>query len=263
MTNGPLDLAGAVAEAPSIALAELVALAELQTRSAHKYLVTTEVARDLIGELAPDVALLEIDGERTFGYETVYFDTPERDLYHQTAYRRPRRFKVRTRKYSTSASAMLEIKTKNGRGSTVKHRLDYPPESRYVLTDAARRWVDETIDRERFGHLVDDLEPSLTTKFRRATAVDLGGDARYTFDEGLTVVGADGAAASIEPIIVECKSLDGGSPADRWLWRHGIRPAQMSKYCVGLATLEPSLPSNHWHRTMRKYPPSHLEAASN
>ena len=51
-------------------------LAELQTRVDRKYFVPADVFRRLIAELADELQVLEIDGRRTFGYESVYFDTP-------------------------------------------------------------------------------------------------------------------------------------------------------------------------------------------
>ena len=33
----------------------------------------------------------------------------------------------------------------------------------------------------------------------------------------------------------------------------GVRPASVSKYCVGVAALHPELPSNPWHQTLRRY----------
>ena len=32
-----------------------------------------------------------------------------------------------------------------------------------------------------------------------------------------------------------------------------MRPASVSKYCVGVAALHPELPSNPWHQTLRRY----------
>jgi hypothetical protein len=32
-----------------------------------------------------------------------------------------------------------------------------------------------------------------------------------------------------------------------------VRPAAVSKYCVGVAALHPELPSNPWHQTLRRY----------
>ena len=45
----------------------------------------------------------------------------------------------------------------------------------------------------------------------------------------------------------------GGSAAERILRELGVRPASVSKYCVGVAALHPELPSNPWHQTLRRY----------
>lgn len=203
----------------------------------------------LIDTFGDDVSMLEIGGERVVGYETVYFDTPDRALYLDTARRRPKRFKVRTRQYQNGHTAMLEIKAKNGRGATVKHRKEYPSEFRYELRDDARAWIDDVVDFGSTGL----LEPTLVTRFGRATAIGRHDEERFTFDTDLVCEATDGTTAVLDGIIVECKSVSGSSSVDRWLWRQGIRPAKMSKYCTGMASIDSSLPSNHWHRTLRTH----------
>ena len=54
-------------------------------------------------------------------------------------------------------------------------------------------------------------------------------------------------------VLVESKSSAGGGAADRILRDLGVRPASVSKYCVGVAALHPELPSNPWHQTLRRY----------
>ena len=54
-------------------------LAELQTRVDRKYFVPADVFRRMIAELAGELRVLDIDGKRTFGYESVYFD----DMHHE------------------------------------------------------------------------------------------------------------------------------------------------------------------------------------
>jgi hypothetical protein len=56
---------------------QALALAELQTRVDRKYFVPAETFRRLIGELAGELQVLEIGGLHSFGYESVYFDTPQ------------------------------------------------------------------------------------------------------------------------------------------------------------------------------------------
>jgi hypothetical protein len=54
-------------------------------------------------------------------------------------------------------------------------------------------------------------------------------------------------------VLLETKSGPNGSPADAVLRRLGLRPARMSKYCVGVALLHPQLTSNPWHPVLRRY----------
>ena len=54
-------------------------------------------------------------------------------------------------------------------------------------------------------------------------------------------------------LLVETKSAGPPTAADRFLWRAGVRPAAISKFCVGMATLDPSLPANKWNRILRQH----------
>lgn len=244
-----MSLAGAMAGAEPIDLDRLNEQAELQTRSTRKYIVDVDVVAAIMRSFAGDVAVLEIGQERVIDYETVYFDTPDHALYLDTAHRRPRRFKVRTRRYQRDETAMLEIKAKNGRGATVKHRREYPSDQRHELSDEARRWIDEIVDFRSTAALA----PTLVTRFGRSTVVGHRDDERFTFDTDLVCTSPDGAASLLDGVIVECKSTGESSSVDRWLWRQGIRPVTISKYCTGRAAIDPELPANHWHRTLRTY----------
>ena len=90
---------------PPISLTDLGKTASLLTRKDRKYLVPMSVARLLVEQ--DRMQILEIDGRRTFHYESVYFDTPERASYLAAAQKRRRRFKVRTRSYLDSGLCSL------------------------------------------------------------------------------------------------------------------------------------------------------------
>ena len=88
-----------------ISLEELNAAASLLTRIDRKYLVTQDVAHQLVSTLATQEGaptVLSIGGRTSFSYASTYFDTPELDSYMQAATKRRRRFKVRTRSYVDS-----------------------------------------------------------------------------------------------------------------------------------------------------------------
>ena len=73
-------------------------------------------------------------------------------------------------------------------------------------------------------------------------------DIDLLFYRGRRAVG--GPAGSV---LVESKTAGATGAADQILRRLGIRPIQVSKYCVAAALLNPHLNSNPWHRTLRQF----------
>jgi hypothetical protein len=237
-----------------IGLDELMALAELQTRVDRKYFVPAAVFDRMIAELAPGLRVLEIDGRRTFGYESIYFDTPELNGYRAHIQGRRQRFKVRTRTYTDSGQCMFEVKLKGARGETIKRRTPHPIEDRTELTDAAMAHLRAALSEAYRWTVPPRLLPSLTTTYRRTTFVSRTGDVRLTCDVGLTCLDARHAVRDTGThVLVESKSSGQGNAPDRILRHFGVRPVSVSKYCVGIAALHPELPSNPWHRTLRRH----------
>jgi VTC domain len=253
----PAERAVAVAAAivDPIGLDELNALAELQTRVDRKYFVPAGLFSRMIGELRPELRVLDIDGMRTFGYESVYFDTPDLITYRAHLQRRRQRFKARTRTYTDSGLTMFEVKLKGARGETVKGRVPYPAEHHAELTDAALAHLRSTLCRAYHQGVPPGMRPTVTTTYRRTTFVTRSGDTRLTCDVGL--VNRDGRHEVHDTgthVLVESKSAGhGGGGADRILRELGVRPASVSKYAVAVAALHPELPSNPWHQTLRRY----------
>lgn len=241
----------AVEQLSPITLAALNDAADLQTRVDRKYILEASDLVALIGDLAGRLAALDIEGRRSFGYESVYFDTESLECYHSAAHKRRRRFKVRTRTYLDSRTTMLEIKTRGPRNVTVKRRQAHRYDDRTALDGAAASFID-TID-SRQG-LAATLLPVLTTTYDRMTLVDLDDVARLTIDADLRCIDRSGRSVTLDDrFIIETKSSGSPSAADRWLWAHGLRPEKISKFGTGLAALNPSLPSNKWHRTLQRH----------
>jgi hypothetical protein len=231
---------------PSISLAELVTHAELLVRMDRKYLLDDEAVSAFIRELPVGTRVLEIDGQRSVSYRSLYHDTSGLDAYRGTAQRRRRRFKVRTREYGTGGT-FLEVKTRRGL-FTIKERIEC--ESVAGQLDASsmayvcERLADAGIPLDQ------NVQPTLWTAYRRTTLL-LPDEARVTIDTDL--VWSDMGAGSLEwdgLTIVETKSGRSASAADRVLWAAGHRPVSLSKYGTGLAALNPDLPSNRWHRLL-------------
>ncbi len=238
-----------LATMPAIDLEELNSVAELLKRKDRKYVVSLEVAADLVAR--PGLRVLEIQGLRTFRYESVYFDTPNRISYRAAAHKRRRRFKVRTRSYLDSGLCSLEIKTRQRRGLTEKHRLPYSVLLRHELTAGAREFIDGF---EQITPVSDELRPSLITRYRRTTLLCPSSASRVTVDTDLECETPDGRRISLPDLaIVETKTSGGPCSTDRFLWDAHERPVRISKYCTGLAALTPGLPANKWNRVLRAH----------
>jgi hypothetical protein len=247
-------VATAAATVDPIGLDELLALAELQTRVDRKYFVPAAVFRRLIAELADQLRVLEIDGRRTFGYESVYFDTPDLSAYRAHLQRRRHRFKARTRTYTDTGLTMFEVKLAGARGETVKQRLPYSAEHRSELTDEALTHLGQALCEAYQQDVPAGMRPTLVTTYRRTTFVTRTGEARLTCDVGLVCRDDRHEVRDTGThVLVESKSAGHGSAPDRILRELGVRPASVSKYAVGVAALHPELPSNPWHQTLRRY----------
>ena len=229
-------------------LATLTSMANLQTRIDRKYLLAPDVVEALLEDLRHGTWVLQIGTRRSFGYESVYFDTPDLRAYRAAAHGRRRRFKVRTRTYLDSGECVLEVKTSSGRGETVKARREHALEHRACLTPEAATFIRDHISP---GAADLGLSPVLITTFHRSTVLAKDGAFRMTCDVGLVCAVPDGASTALrEHVLVETKSAGSPTLPDRLLWAAGHRPVTVSKYCVGLGALHDGLPVNRWHRAV-------------
>ncbi|TQL47184.1 VTC domain-containing protein [Homoserinimonas aerilata] len=241
------------AHAP-IGLDELLEEASLQIRVDRKYLLLRHELDSVLADLDPAIRVLEIDGRRAFGYESVYFDTPALDSYLSAAQPRRRRFKIRTRGYLDSGEAWLEVKTRGGRDMTVKDRAEHDFGHRDRLDPAGHEHIGCVLAAAGIRGIESQLlRPVLMTAYDRTTLFVPDSLSRATIDTGLGW--HDGPRSLLLPasVIVETKSGSAPSGVDRMLWAHGHRPLGISKFGTGLAALRPNLPSNRWSRVIREH----------
>jgi hypothetical protein len=245
-------LTAATSRLRPLTLEDVLATAELQTRVDRKYVVPLATFTILFDWMGDRLSVLQIGDLRLFRYESVYFDTPELAAYLQHAHGRRRRVKIRTRAYLDSGDCLLEFKSVGARGETLKERFPYLLASRHDLDAGAR-----ALASERLGHTISTsaLRPVLTTAYHRATLVDSTGLHRVTCDVNLRF--ENGAAQRYGPldgvVVLESKSVGSEPLIDRVLRRLGSRPLSLSKYCVGMAVLDPRLPANRWNRELRTH----------
>jgi hypothetical protein len=221
-----------------ISLDALDERASLLRRVDTKYLIDADRLDALVGRLGEDHDALEIDGRRTFGYRTVYFDSPGLRCFHDHVRGRAPRFKVRTRCYLDAGDCQLEVKFKAEDDETGKRQAGHPAAAAERLGDRARRFVDDSL-RDLGIEPPGPLEPTLRTEFSRFTLVAREGGARVTTDLDLRLTAMDGRQARLKDglALVETKTEDGRSRAGELLAELGVEPVSMSKYRAGIDLL--------------------------
>lgn len=248
----------------SVSLNELRDTAALLTRVDRKYVLPRAALpqllaglRDLTKTRRQSAAALEIAGERTFGYRSVYLDTEELRCFQDAGQRRRRRFKVRSRTYLQTGESFLEVKVRGPRGTTVKERIEHPDLEWEPLSDKGIRFIDECLLRYGISASpAQQLRPTLVTAYQRGTLLLDGagrGIGRVTIDTELAWTTCRGQRRDLDRpglSIVETKTGSTPTAMDHLLWRSGYRPVQVSKYGTGLAALEPGLPDLRWHRVI-------------
>lgn len=238
---------------PAVGLEELNTTAALQTRVDRKYVVPRGAAEQLLGSFTAAVRVLDMNGVRSFAYDSVYFDTPGLDSYLLAARGRRRRFKIRTRTYLDSNLSFLEVKTEGAREATVKERIPYLLTDRDRMTADGLDYVNETLAAAIGDVPAGPLEPVLSTRYDRTTLYLPESGSRATIDSDVTWQRPGGRPWVLDgAVVLETKSGSAAGPLDRHLWAHSIRPCRISKFATGMAALTPDLPANRWNRTLRR-----------
>jgi len=212
-----------------------------------KFLYPAEELGALIQSLASHYGLLLAGKQTIASYQTLYFDTPDRDFFHQHRRGQRDRFKIRIRHYLDRELSYLEVKRKTNHNVTIKVRRK-------------RDFLANSINGDEQSFLQDRtpcdpscIVPQVWTNFHRITLVGLSIRERLTVDLGLAfeafhkIHGMQGLA------VIEIKQprFWARSPAMLALRARGIRPSGMSKYCTAQATLFPGLRCNRFHPFLR------------
>jgi hypothetical protein len=241
----PSSAEALVAELEPVSLAEVNGRAALERRIDRKYIIDWDRVTTLVDILTPTHSVLEIDGRRTFGYATEYYDSATLGSYRAHVQRRRRRFKARVREYTDTGYRRIEVKLKGRRGETVKRWTDEPLE----LLQFAR----ETIARE-YNQEIAEIAPALTVSYRRITLVARQSPERVTIDYDLRFQRLGTGEAELLPrfAIVESKAAATRATADRVLRAVKGRPISVSKYVAGMALLSERVP-NDLRPVVRRY----------
>jgi hypothetical protein len=245
----PAGIRGLAAFFLPIGLDETVGSASLMRRVDVKYAASEGQLAAVLQDCFGHYSVLEIDGRRVARYETEYFDTPEMGFYHEHHAGRPRRRKVRIRRYADSGDAYLEVKQRQADGRTVKARVAMMAGQQTDIVELLSGPVFQS-----FGPLqADRLYPGVSVSFHRMTLVDPLKMERVTIDHDVTFRLAGRALPLPGLVVAEVKQSRAGFSRFRDSMRvHGIRPGSLSKYCLGAACLHGQVKKNLFKARIRR-----------
>lgn len=220
---------------------------KLQDRTDTKYVFSEAELLHVLEAMRPHYRMLEVDGKRGTEYRSLYFDTPDLRHYQDHHNKRTFRVKVRYREYIGSDLVYLEVKRKTGRGRTDKARMR-------VATIPQRMSPEEFAFVTKASGSDAVLEPALWNHFTRYTFVSNNSPERLTMDLHLRYTHPDGEGDLGGIVVAELKQerADRTSAFVGIMRSFGLRPAGMSKYCIGMLTLQRPVKHNAFKEVLLK-----------
>ncbi len=222
-----------------IGLAEMDAVALLD-RTDTKFVMTNGQLVRVLAAVQSEYQLLCIAGQRLNHYRTLYFDTPDFELYRLHVNGRADRYKVRSREYTDSGLSFLEVKHKTSKDRTIKDRIRT---TRPVveMNPEAQNWLHGVLPYNSQA-----LEPKLWNTFTRITLVSTQACERVTLDVNLSFFTLERAIDLPGLAVVEVKSCSGNQTSAflNQLRAQRVHPQGFSKYCLGVSLLHQSVKKN-------------------
>lgn len=243
----------------------------LMNRTDTKFVTNIATLRKLLKLAVWQYRAQEIDGKRQARYYTMYFDTPDMQMYtcHHSGH--ANRQKLRIRSYVDSGLNFLEVKTKNNHKRTRKKRttmFDFDPlaPARNIAFDSHDDNFKEydSFLRENLWYKPEIMEEAIENRFNRITLVNNNKTERLTIDTDLCFhnIHTGNDCSLPELAIIELKR-DGlvPSPILSLLNELRIKPLGFSKYCIGTALTNPDIRQNRFKQRLHAL--GKLAAANN
>jgi len=228
---------------------------KLMKRYDTKFIFHRHKLKSVFDYLHENYQILEINENRAFEYENLYYDTDDRFFYHQHHNRKLNRYKIRCRRYKETKQCFFEIKFKNNKNKTIKTRLLLEEnEISKKLSEGSKEFARRLVLLNN-GNIIDRVNPSIWITFNRITFANLTGNERLTFDMDLTYTDISLNSRKINNLIIaELKSENASmnSPFFQYLKSLKIYPGNFSKYCIGIALMEKNVKSNRFKNKLLK-----------
>lgn len=224
---------------------------KLMNRIDTKYLMTKKQLYQLLSRLKNDYFVQSINNEFLAPYRTLYFDTPNVDMYLVHHNRKLNRQKLRTRCYLNSGLMFCEIKNKLNTGRTQKLRIPIN-ENIFENIHADKQVEDFVIENLKYDSF--QMIPQLENNFQRITLVNNDKTERITIDGDIKFMNhvTEKSDSISDLVILELKQNGFGySKIKETLLDMRIKPKKISKYCLGTVLTNPNVKNNRFKIKIR------------
>jgi hypothetical protein len=214
---------------------------KLMDRTDTKYIFNKIHLDAILSELIDHYRILEINENKISRYESLYFDTPNFDLFHKHQNGKLNRYKIRFRRYVESNLHFFEIKFKNNKGRTIKNRVKQKQIDGLIQDKAS------TLLTEKTPFCATNLESKLWVNYSRITLVNKTSPERVTLDINLHFKNDD-QLKSVENIVIAEVKQDKASTSKfiTLMKQLHIREGGISKYCFGVVSLNHKIKHNNF-----------------
>lgn len=218
---------------------------KLMDRTDTKFSFSLSMLPGILERLKHDYRVVDINGHLSSTYKTLYFDTEGFDIYLKHHNGCLNRYKIRYRNYVESQLGFLEVKFKNNKGRTVKERIKQA-EPELNCHEKSRNFI---LNKTPFKP--ESLHPSLWVNYSRITLVDKQFRERLTIDVNLEFLNAGNARKMQNLVIAEVKQgSKTPTPALKLFKELKLRPASLSKYCLGITSIYPLIKQNNFKQKL-------------
>jgi len=216
---------------------------KLMNRIDMKFILPFDQFTHIIQQLEKNYRVLTINGNHVFSYQTEYYDTPKLNMFYDHHNGKLIRYKVRHREYIESRLGFLEVKFRSNKGRIIKDRIRYQNRNDMEFAGFIEKHT---------PYNPGNLKCTVINHFNRFTLVDHGLRERVTSDFNISFTTPERNISLNGLVIIEIKQAraDKTSLIYQALKKNSIRPASISKYCVGISLLNEKSKSNNFKQTL-------------
>lgn len=219
---------------------------KLLNRIDKKYCFKIDKLEEIINLVKDDYFILEVEGKKINRYQTLYYDTPDLELYNLHHKGKLNRYKIRHRTYIENDLGFFEIKFKSNKNRTIKKRIKDSgnPER---LTEKRENFL---LEKSKINP--QNLVPVLWINFSRITLVNRHNPERLTIDLNLEYIKETQKINLDKLIIAEVKQEKKyKSPFTSAMKKLHIAEGSVSKYAMGIALTCPNVKKNNFKERLR------------